>query len=665
MRASWYLARLAAMPREELAHRARLWLAGRRRRTAARAAPVVPAPPPPALKTPLEVRFFEIALPFPGDEPIDWSRDYRSGVTAPPAYAGDIDYRDPRQVGDIKLVWELNRHQFLAPWALDYAWSGNEDLAAAIAHVIADWVARNPPHRGVNWCSALEAALRIISWGVALDLTADSPHARRVRPLAAASVEEQARFIRGTLSLHSSANNHLIGELTGLVAASAFFPERGALAAPAAFARDALAAEALRQNFADGVNREQAAAYHYYVAEYLMTAAALWRRLGWGSTPFEEPLLRRMLEFADALVDDGGNPFEIGDTDDGAVTGLNSGTGVGPWESLLWSGAELFHEPRFAAHAARIARARRAGAAPDAKTVYWFGASGIAVGGGSPAPLESDRRFFGEGGWFLARHGDMSLCFKAGPFGYPSIAAHAHCDQLSVCLRGPGGDILTDCGTFAYHTDEAWRRHFKGTAAHNTVRVDGEDQAKYGGPFLWSTHANGALALECDSADAYTVRGRHDGYRRLPDPVTHEREVCWREDLGWRIADRLAGHRRHRFELFWNLGAGVSVTPVAPLPVPCAGAWRLASPRIAPPLLLVVECSAPATGRTVAGGDIGGAFMSRKFGEKTAITRIEVTTEAAAAQFVTMVFPLELDAVPDSEALAERWRAAAAHEAAR
>lgn len=663
MRASWYLARLAAMPRGELAHRAGLWFVARRRRATARdalaAAP--PPPPTPVLQKPLEVRFFDFTLPFPGDESIDWSRDYHSGVTAPMIFAGDINYRDPRQVGDIKNVWELNRHQFLAPWALDYAWSGNEDLAAAAAHVISDWIARNPPHAGVNWCSALEAALRTMSWGIALDLIADSPHARRVRPLAADSVEEQARFIRGTLSLYSSANNHLIGELTGLLAAAAFFPERGALAGHAAFARSALPEEALRQNLPDGVNREQAAYYHYYVAEYLLTAAALWRRLGWGTAPFEEPLLRKMLEFADALVDNAGAPFEIGDTDDGAVTGLNLGTGVGPWESLLWSGAELFGEPRLAGHAARIARSRGAGPAPDAKTVYWFGASGIAVGAQPAAPAQTWRRVFRGGGWFLANHGDMSVCFKAGPFGYPSIAAHAHCDQLSVCLRERGGDILADCGTFAYHGDEEWRRHFKGTAAHNTVRVDGKDQAEYAGPFLWATRADGALEMEEDSLDAYRVCGHHDGYRRLPDPVSHERTVEWRRGLGFRVTDALEGHRGHRFELFWNLGAGIRAEETAHGQAGCAGAWRLASARGTTPLLLAVRCSAAATARTVTGGGTGGAFVSRRFGEKTPITRIEVSAEAERIEFETTILPLETDYGSGAETVAAGWRAATAH----
>ena len=75
------------------------------------------------------------------------------------------------------------------------------------------------------------------------------------------------------------------------------------------------------------------------------------------------------------------------------------------------------------------------------------------------------------------------------PLGYLSIAAHGHADALSFTLSVGGNEILIDPGTFAYHTQKRWREYFRGTSAHNTLRVDGADQSVPGGNFLWTQHS--------------------------------------------------------------------------------------------------------------------------------------------------------------------------------
>jgi hypothetical protein len=550
------------MSAREVAYRAAQALTRERRRLQARrVGPLPPAARRLTAGTPRGIRFFDITLEYPGTEPIAWCRDYRSGVTAPLLFYGDLDYRDERQVGDSKVTWELNRHQFLVAWALEYAEAGDESAAASVGALILDWIAANPRFMGINWVSSLELALRILSWGIALDLCRASPAIVAARTEIAASVAEQARFIRETQSLHSSANNHLMGELVGLLAAAAFFPEAKAVREHADFARERVCVEALRQNCADGVNREQAVYYHHYTAEYVLTAMSLFERMGWAVPQAVTSLARRMLEFVDVMTDERGQPFEVGDRDDGSVTGLNLATGVGVYESLLWTGWQLYADASQGAHAARIARARGAQPAPDRRTRYWLGPSP------SGAALPSDdarvtRRFFPEGGYFVSSDDDFTVMLKSGPFGYPSIAAHAHCDQLSLGLRWRGGaTVLTDSGTYAYHTEDRWRRYFRGTAAHNTIRVDGADQAEYAGPFLWASHADGRLELRADTRERFEVRGVHDGYRRLDDPVAHERILTWRRGRGYRVLDRVGGRAGHSYELFWNFGDGVSVEP--------------------------------------------------------------------------------------------------------
>ena len=51
--------------------------------------------------------------------------------------------------------------------------------------------------------------------------------------------------------------------------------------------------------------------------------------------------------------------------------------------------------------------------------------------------------------------------------------------------------------------------------------MDGQDQAVSAGPFLWLARPQSKVL----HTGARAWHARHDGYRRLPDPVTHHRRV--------------------------------------------------------------------------------------------------------------------------------------------
>ena len=91
--------------------------------------------------------------------------------------------------------------------------------------------------------------------------------------------------------------------------------------------------------------------------------------------------------------------------------------------------------------------------------------------------------------------------------------------------HGIGREFLVDPGTYAWHTYQAWGRYFRGTAAHNTVRIDGLDQSVSGGKFMWLRHARAGCSLWLSSTDRDSFEGWHDGYMRLDDPVKHRRLI--------------------------------------------------------------------------------------------------------------------------------------------
>jgi len=168
------------------------------------------------------------------------------------------------------------------------------------------------------------------------------------------------------------------------------------------------------------------------------------------------------------------------------------------------------------------------------------------------------RREFREGGYYILGSEfetprELRVIADAGPLGYLAIAAHGHADALAFTLSVGGREILIDPGTYAYHTQKKWRDYFRGTAAHNTVTVDGENQSEIGGNFLWLRKATAHCEVWEMGTEQDRFVGSHDGYSRLVDPVVHRRAIVL-EKASRRIivTDTLDCAGQHRAECRWH-----------------------------------------------------------------------------------------------------------------
>jgi hypothetical protein len=84
-------------------------------------------------------RRFDVGMP-----PV-WNRDPDSGVVGPAIFAGDISISNREQVGDIKHVWELNRHLHLVSLAQAWAVTGDVAWLHALHHQLRSWLDQCPP----------------------------------------------------------------------------------------------------------------------------------------------------------------------------------------------------------------------------------------------------------------------------------------------------------------------------------------------------------------------------------------------------------------------------------------------------------------------------------------------------------------------------------------
>jgi hypothetical protein len=517
-----------------------------------------------------------------GGSPPRWNCDPKTGVEAPLTAGKLLDYRDRRLVGDIKYLWEVNRHLHLVTLAQGYALTREARYLRVLQEHLESWIRACPYGRGPNWCSALEAGIRLINWSIAWQLAggAAAPlfagsDGAQFRRLWLNSVYEHARFIHGYFSRHSSANNHLIGEAAGLYIAGLTWPCWPRVRSWRQAARQILEREALLQSSADGVNLEQAVCYQQFVLDFLLLALLAGRSAGERFSAVYEQRLEAQLAFLASIMDTGGNVPMIGDSDDGAVTQLARDEDFSAYRSLLASGAILFGSGELKAKAAKL----------DDKTRWLFGsraeelfrrvdeprarADGPAARVEEPRTTAAIRRAFPGGGYYVLgcdfeRREEIRLVADAGPLGYRSIAAHGHADALAFTLSLGGLEFLIDPGTYAYHGGGAWRRYFRGTAAHNTLRIDGVDQSQPGGDFMWMKQARAQCEVWESSDAADVFEGWHDGYLRLSDPVLHRRRITL--DKRARrvvIEDRLEMSGVHEVELFLHCDERCTVEAVA------------------------------------------------------------------------------------------------------
>ena len=490
-------------------------------------------------------------LEFPLGFEFDWHRDYRYNRQVEHRFAGVLNIRDTAVVGDVKYVWEPSRHQHLS--ALAFA-PNAEQHAGYIVGSIDSWLRANPYLDGVHWTSSLEIAERVLSWAMLYPRIADRVAGdQEFRRCWLDSIYLHLRRIAHKLSLHSSANNHLIGELVGLFVGSSCFDFWPDCSGWRNLARALLEREIRLQIGEDGVDREQAMSYHLFTMELFLLAFAIARNTG---CPFSEGYaqrLRGMAGFLDTVATSRGDLPWYGDSDD--ARGFVLSEGESALEVTMQLAGLLFAEPqwlRFSNTATGAARAL----VPDL----------LANLDRIPQAPCAPRDLFPDAGLacVCTHDGSVRLLMDFGPLGFTGTAAHGHADALSLWLSIDDEYFLVDAGTYAYHSHPEWRTFFRSTAAHNTARVDGRNQSEMAGRFLWSSKANARLLRFEQGSEQVIIDAEHDGYLRLHDPVTHRRAVCFDRTTGniW-IEDSFRCASQHEVELFFHIHEEAAIANIS------------------------------------------------------------------------------------------------------
>jgi hypothetical protein len=237
-----------------------------------------------------------------------------------------------------------------------------------------------------------------------------------------------------------------------------------------------LADAAAAQVLDDGVYGELSSCYHCYALDFFLQAMALAEQ---NALPLPEPVRRkvgRMLEFLMHLTRPDGSLPLLGDDDGGRALALRN-RDYSSFQDGLCVGAILYRRGDFKRQAGSFREEALWLLGPEALEVYRH------LEGEEPA--ETYGRY-PHAGYAIQRSGwgalDSHLVLDCGGLGMLT-GGHAHADALSVTLFSRGRELLVDPGTYVYNGAPEWRGYFRSTRAHNTVAVDGRDQAEQGGTF--------------------------------------------------------------------------------------------------------------------------------------------------------------------------------------
>ena len=197
----------------------------------------------------------------------------------------------------------------------------------------------------------------------------------------------------------------------------------------------------------------------------------------------------------------------------------------------------------------------------DEKSLWLMGYEGyVKYSAMEKADSKQGSKCFSESGYYIMRNRELCISFDCGGLGYLSLASHGHADSLSINLNAWGRSVFIDPGTYLYHSYGKWRDYFRGTSAHNTIKIDKLDQSEIEGPFLWGYKARSFLKYWSPNCRIDRVAGYHTGYTRLSDPVSHVRDIAFdKHNNEIVIIDSILSKKRHLVEQFFHLHPDCSV----------------------------------------------------------------------------------------------------------
>jgi len=440
-------------------------------------------------------------------------------------------------------TWDLNRHTYFETLGRAYWYTGDERYGQKFRELVLDWLAKNPAHVSQsNWASVFEVACRINTWIWAFYYFRSATAFNHEVCLALLKgLLAHGRYLNANLELHAL-NNHLLLEAKALALLGTLFPEFQEAKKWQHRGLRILYQQVKAQVCSDGVHSERTTHYHRVIGGELLELLVLLENN-------DIPIPLQVIQALDRMTE-----FELWITKpDGQIPLLG--------DSALEDTHMRFSAVRGGPPFLGRSDLKSVAPPPDEASIWLLGPGRVEKYLDLPTTATAlNSRAFPSGGYFVMRQGQSAgspyLAFDCGPFGHKPVPVHGHADALSFELYAFGQTMVIDPGIYSTHLGQEWRHFFRGTRAHNTVVVDGQDQSILLDSRRVYRPAQATLHQWISSEHFDFADGSHNGYERLADPIAHRRQIFFARPEYWVVVDLLSGRHRHCFDLYFHLMPG-------------------------------------------------------------------------------------------------------------
>lgn len=438
------------------------------------------------------------------------------------------------EFGDIKLVWELSRFQWLLLFARAYLQSGDTKYIDAAIEWAADWLRHNPVNCGPNWMCGQETSIRLIHVLLAERLLSSSAAKSKLLEILVDSHCD--RISATTRYATAQKNNHIISEAAGLIIGGSWLEKYASEAATSKKGLEwrqlgyrILEKSITRLVMEDGSFAQYSIVYHRLLLDTLSILE--WWRDRAGLPEFSKRFYVRAgkaTHWLYSFVDESnGDAPNIGGNDSALVYSLCD-SGRRDFRPTVQLAGHLFCGEDFY------------GLGPWNEPIETLG-----IASENPRFSHPDSNHFPDGGFSIIRSRfDSSRMYCR----FPNFRFRpSQSDALHVDLWHDGVNILRDGGTYSYAATEEELGYFMGVSSHNTCQFDDRDQMPKLGRFLYGSWLKAdRVALTCDGDRQLWQAGYTDRWR-----CTHERTVESTENT-WIVTDKVDGPFKN-VTLRWRL----------------------------------------------------------------------------------------------------------------
>ena len=492
---------------------------------------------------------------------------------------------------DLEWLILLHKFYYLKDLAGAYDYSQDERYAEKWVSLIDSWIIQVPD----GFIDSQVTGRRLQQWLLSYQTFAIKRRSPAITPVFfenfMRSINSQTHYLCEHLTPEG---NHRTLELYAIFLVAVTFPELRSADWFLEFSQQKLVENMRQDLLPDGVHRELSTDYHHTVLKNYLRFRGLALLNGIELPAVCDALLQQAIEFSCYVH-----------KPDGFIPAINDGD-CNSYLPLLKKAHAYYPNE----HLHYVISKGEQGVLP-AQRSYGFTDSGYYV-------LRSD--------WSSKPYNDaLYLFFDCASLGFGS---HGHYDALNFELAAYGQSLIVDPGRYTYSEQSEdgvnWRHYFKGTAAHNTVVVDGLDQMPYrcGRPVDREPVTTLKQFVSTTGFDYLHGQVISNQY-----PVIHERMVFFVLPEYWIVTDRLTSEDNHDYDLYFHLTSRAQDQTSLVVHDVCH--------IICSPNLLIAQSSSPDTKVAIEQG-----YVSPEYGIKHLAPVIKFSKQQASTTvFNTVLYP--------------------------